>query len=775
LGAIAPDPVPVDEVWLDVGSRVGPRVLDHHGGDTTAWSATQLVLDRGEELLTGVTSSLGEIVFVTHNRPDLDAAASAWLAIRYFKLGGDGLSGSHIREIVEAVSANDQGIVRDSTPERSWPIVVRTVLETESERSDESLLLRVFGILDRTLGFLDDGQTIEDAAEVLSTSSVKVHLAHARRQYVEDMSRARLFQVRLPVNLIERELQTASNGPTEVPGKDVAKWSLADGVFLDDPSSALFKEMARSDIERSPSKLGFPLLVVSRPVDGPSRQEMWRHIISTDPLSGLTVEGLGALLEEAEKSVEAANGVPLRPGRRRLDAGAGRHGYDVAEPWYDGRGHNFTIVDCPGYEEHGRRTCASAVDPTTVLETVWHYGDPGKFVKVIEAEVTLMYPVQLFAGWSEEWPAGEQLHEKGSPLIDELSESGAFQIVHRRSPRTDVKFPGLLPLEERIVPFGADRGVLFLVFSADESASDLRELSRSLFALRWRLPGSWSRTGFEVLESEGGYHTVCCRMPSSEVAIEDTCGASAQALARVARAGGIGFADRLDDDELTQIRRRYTGDRQVVVVTGTDGLMVASERSHTLATHEVHLRPEQVSVLVGVAIAQRCGMQKIASEFSMHRRSRDPRSAERLILQDRARLLNREQELAFRQVAKDPLAQDIFDDVIEAIRVPQLIEQTRVKIESLAAQVRESRAQFYQRVGFWLSFLFAPLALTAGLFSGIQMDRDFAEKYLTPFPVGLEPSGWILFCAIFVALSTSLGVLWGGNRFAARMRDRRRD
>ena len=773
VGTTAPDPLPPNEVWLDVGSRVGPRVLDHHGGDASVWSATELVLERGPELLADIVSIENRLALVTHQRPDLDAVASTWLVSRYLFEGHEILEEVGVQQIVAAVSSNDQGIFRDKSPEESWAIVARTLISTMEDFSDRDILVRMHEFMDKTLAILNAGSGLADAARRLPPPSVQAVIAHARRQYLEDLSRARFFQVRLPVSLIGDRLRVVDNRPPSIPAQESTAWSLADGLYLDNPTSALFKEMARTDTVSSPTKTGFPLLVVSRPQSASDGTRLWRHIISADPMAGLNLEGLGPLLEEVEKSIEDQCGEPLRSGRERLEAGAGRHGYDIAAPWYDGRGHNFTIVDSPGYVDNGRHMCASVMDPEAVLDVLWRYGDPGRFMTVLEAEISLMCPVHLMPGWHEHWGQGEPLGSD-SPLIEEYVESGRFSEIHRAPLGTEEAHFGLVPVERRLIPFSSEAAVFVLVFQCDKMAHDLRALAGSLFEIRLRHPGQWTGPGLNTTAAGWWFHTVWCRIPSAEIAVGDETGFSGQALARLALAGGVCFADRLDDDELSAVRRKYTRDRRTVVVTTESGVVVASERERRMALHEPFLQPGQISLLAALAVAQRFATREMALDFSRHRHSSDPRFAERLILEDRERLLELEQDLTFRQVAKEPLAQKVFDDLTDALRVRQLVDQTRLKIESLTAQVRERRAQFYQRVGFWLSFLFAPLVLTAGLFSGIHMDRNFSEKYLTPYPVDLQPAGWILFATIFGAFSFALGALWITNRLVGRRNSRRR-
>ena len=73
-------------VFLDVGNIEAPFVFDHHYPGSTALSTASLVLDRAAEL-TALAEICDDVVFVTHENPDLDAIVSSWIASKI--LSGD--------------------------------------------------------------------------------------------------------------------------------------------------------------------------------------------------------------------------------------------------------------------------------------------------------------------------------------------------------------------------------------------------------------------------------------------------------------------------------------------------------------------------------------------------------------------------------------------------------------------------------------------------------------------------------------------------------------
>jgi hypothetical protein len=132
-------------------------------------------------------------------------------------------------------------------------------------------------------------------------------------------------------------------------GGQVETWSLRvrDVQNSYDPERCqFFKDWARTDAAHSPNGKGFAALCVFHS-EGPGQER--RCILSVTPDSGATLRGLGALLDGAEadrrrqvfgmddRVTDPATGQPKPP----------RSGYSNSDPWYDGRGHAYTIVDSP--------------------------------------------------------------------------------------------------------------------------------------------------------------------------------------------------------------------------------------------------------------------------------------------------------------------------------------------------------------------------------------------------------------------------------------------
>jgi len=90
-------------------------------------------------------------------------------------------------------------------------------------------------------------------------------------------------------------------------------------------------------------------------------------------MTGFNLNGLGWLLEQLEQEAENRSQFPLLPGRNRVSPGTGRFGYNVVSPWYDGRGHNYTIVDSPAVTFNNQEICGSALPEEDVLAAVQNF------------------------------------------------------------------------------------------------------------------------------------------------------------------------------------------------------------------------------------------------------------------------------------------------------------------------------------------------------------------------------------------------------------------
>ncbi len=606
-GTVAPETVPPGEIWLDVGSRCAPGVLDHHGGDTSAHCAAELVLKQHDALVTPSPKQNAPRTLVLHHDPDLDAICSAWL-MRSLLGGRLPEPTDAVQRIVRAVGENDQGLVRTDDPSRCWPVVFRSLLNIECcGMSDEARLNSGFHALDTTLAELAAGGNLESASTQIATPLVHTELTQAQRDYLDDVSRGIIFQVCLPHRtMTDKEISADRR-------------VLTDALLLKSPRSSLFKELARGDTRNSHLGQGFALLIVSRPVktleDGRS---LHRHILSTDPFSGVTLEGLGAALEAREKQKEDEASLPLLLGRERLEAGKGRHGYGVASPWYDGRGHGYTIIDCPNLAIGGSTMIASFLLPDEILDAVWAYGDPAAFTSVAERELTLLEPVEFQAGWADTWSRAVPLSRLCPDLCGEVLHSvdaeadGTLYIYER--PDADANetiLEGFRVFEQRLWVFDGRSAIWTARCERWDAPTSVRGLCEEITEARVLDLCGVAADSLRFSYRSQAAHIAICRVNPDDFNCSDASGHHARMHYRMAIACPASFGFRIVIGDALEAQRVLSRDRQFSLLASDRGLAVVSTRAVSLANEADFHLPSRLCALVSLVFGQRAALDRM--------------------------------------------------------------------------------------------------------------------------------------------------------------------
>jgi hypothetical protein len=341
---------PTNRLYLDVGNDLRPGVIDHHHLTAYSGSTASMVLAHPQLVLGALAPDRrpgDPLTIILHEHPDLDGVVSSFLSISYLTTGSfprgrealaryadkvdEGCLGMTLANPFSLYSAYMQlanRMMRRSwnSPHEGWQECVRRGLDLVAfvvEQVDRQGLP-----LDRVDAFACPGLfTPDDRREVQDD------LERYQRKLADPKSHARQVRIKLPGQfggtveadaLLARDVQNA-----------------------DDPERCIFfKDWARSDEKRCPSERGFVALCVFM---SPGPHQVRRAIISVRPDAGVTLRGLGALLDQAEGSrriqvfgiddrvVDPTTGSPKPP----------RPGYANADPWYDGRAHGHTIVDAP--------------------------------------------------------------------------------------------------------------------------------------------------------------------------------------------------------------------------------------------------------------------------------------------------------------------------------------------------------------------------------------------------------------------------------------------
>jgi len=341
---------PQDRVFLDVGNDLATGVIDHHQQVQSAGSTARLVLAHPRLLDRAVIPSrlaTAPFTLVLHENPDLDCVASAYLAWTYLTTGEYPSGGPVLADYVDGVDGGSLGVTvaRPFTLQCAYrQLMVRVYNQRWHARQQAwTSLVRhgmdLVGVVAQAA--YDRGVSVQDidafALSAVLTDADRAEVLRDRDRY--------LAKLRSPGCHVRRawlELYDEHGRLTRVPAllaRDVQNPDDLDRCVY-------FKDWARSDAALAGAEPGFVALCVYQ---GESVEQLRRCILSVTPESGLSLQGLGELLDdaEAERRIEIhgvdnrvrdpVRGEPLAP----------RPGYRNADPWYDGRSHRYTILDSP--------------------------------------------------------------------------------------------------------------------------------------------------------------------------------------------------------------------------------------------------------------------------------------------------------------------------------------------------------------------------------------------------------------------------------------------
>jgi hypothetical protein len=348
-GETAPPRVRPGFLYLDVGNGLRAGVIDHHhlrDADTcTACLVTQYV-NLVDAALPIDRRAGDRFTIVLHEHPDLDAVPSSYLVVRRLTTGDFPPAAA---ELVDHVARIDEGSL-GFTQEQPFALYAafQQVAANLHQRGWDSkaeqwqtLVYAGMGLIHFVLAeatrrgvpiqqvdaFACPGMFTADDRAAISGD-----LARYERKLAIPSCRARRARLTLP----------APGGARPVPAllvRDVQNPS-------DTERCRFFKDWARSDARRGGEGPGFVGLCVFH---GEGAGQARRCILSVTPDSGVSLCGLGELLDAAEgRKREAVYGVDDRVEDPATGASKPpRPGYANSDPWYDGRGHKFTIVDSP--------------------------------------------------------------------------------------------------------------------------------------------------------------------------------------------------------------------------------------------------------------------------------------------------------------------------------------------------------------------------------------------------------------------------------------------
>lgn len=338
-------------VYLDVGGDRRVGVLDHHQFLLFQGSATRMVV-RYPRLVRDAVCKDGDktLTIVVHRNPDLDAVASATLAIECLEHDLEDAA-ERLAAYVDLVDSGRRGAQVDNPMSlySAYAQVLQNLSEQQWDDTDEGRVQRWTAAMEKGVRLvryvLGQSEIHGLPIEAIDAFACPGCLGRRDRDYVrQDLDRyeAKLVDPACHPRQVPLRLPRPFEGTDEVDAllvRNVQGNAVPDRVMF-------FKDWARTDRKRSPERGGFPLLSIYEDGGDGSRAQCW---ISLRPDDGVHLKDLGRRLEEAEVRARMQRGEgdtrwndPESGLRRQV-----RPGFDNPDPWYDGRGHDYKILQTP--------------------------------------------------------------------------------------------------------------------------------------------------------------------------------------------------------------------------------------------------------------------------------------------------------------------------------------------------------------------------------------------------------------------------------------------
>ena len=325
-----------DTLVLDVGMQTIPGVIDHHHPDAEPECTASLIVKHPSLILDhidreNISSEIDQphvLDIITHRRPDFDAVASIFLALRLVQTG-------RIDPSMEKIAGYTKMVDSASLP-KNWDLpstpyaILRALFLKTNKRNEAADFERVKKGL-RFMKFLYD-KSREDH-EIFQNKTLFSGIDRYERAinraendyfcYLQDLERCQIFNLDLP--LVSGE------------GKKTV-----DGLIVRNPRSYLFKDWARRDITHSPLNQGFSFLMTNF--------GNTRFILGVDPEMGIHLKGLGDLLNQKEAERRKQEDRPF------------------TQRWYDGNCplFDFRIIDSP--------QDVSSLSHREIVDTILNFG-----------------------------------------------------------------------------------------------------------------------------------------------------------------------------------------------------------------------------------------------------------------------------------------------------------------------------------------------------------------------------------------------------------------
>ena len=352
-----------DMVYFDVGGSHGPGIIDHHQGGPAACSSARLMLRRPDWVYEHLTATWRSAqlargggpqsplhvsaTIVLHDQPDFDAIVSAFLAR---KLVEDGDFPPYAESLASYADRVDQGLER-----------VSEVAEPELY----PLMLMLMNSKIHKLQQLPEGPIDQRNERTVRLGSELVELwAHAamgkpgprvkldlKSPLVKELFEELRDDASRFVKLSQDPSKVVDLGMVNVPTTQPGVVAEVRGATIPEieEGACLVHYLRATGATRPAAALTAVRQRLRSDQEGLDRR---RVIISVDPAArsskqghALSLQGLGAALEIAEQRRRQELGPSFtkeRQGPARFSEFS-----NIEDPWYDGRGHDFTIIDAP--------------------------------------------------------------------------------------------------------------------------------------------------------------------------------------------------------------------------------------------------------------------------------------------------------------------------------------------------------------------------------------------------------------------------------------------
>jgi hypothetical protein len=347
-----------DTVFVDVGNRLEKGIYDEHGGVLSPGGSSHLILQhpsfayehllapwldrkaRGDQI-AGATVTF---TIATHFNPDFDAILSAYLVKVLIETGGFPAHAEALAQYGKCVDLGRYTVDLEQLETAVQPVHMGILALQKCRKGSQAVMeagLTLLGeaVQDMVVARQNAGAPPLRSLTDFFVGEPGISTWRTRAAWADCVG---LLDADLAKYKVDRE--HAEMVSVSIPARHSAAYVDVPFFILRQASqSALNKYWVRAD-----KCCGF----VCPYTPNASRANVFdRVIISLDPTwrceaTGLapSLEGLGYQLERAEHGIRCQDKkTDARIGPPRYDDGSCTNG----DPWYDGRGHEYTIVDTP--------------------------------------------------------------------------------------------------------------------------------------------------------------------------------------------------------------------------------------------------------------------------------------------------------------------------------------------------------------------------------------------------------------------------------------------